>query len=295
MNSFAISTQDLAKQYREVRAVDELSLRVPAGAVYGFLGRNGAGKTTTIKMLLGLTQPNAGSARVLGLDIRRDRLAILQRTAYVSENKVLFDSMNAAELFGFEGGLLGPLMGLGFGASGVGNHASRGLREFLFTRPRRRKHFAWASWLAGASQVLLPVILAAFVLGCILAFMSGHFLVSSVLFAALGVGLPSLAVFSLSHWLTALTRNPGRGIMCAAGVCVGYTVLASFAELRMRLPHLSALLASPISYHWIRFMSGRQVPFIDLIDWNWAPIAYQSLLVLVFAFLAQRTVERMEA
>jgi ABC-2 type transport system ATP-binding protein len=101
MNSFAISTQDLAKQYREVRAVDGLSLRVPEGAVYGFLGRNGAGKTTTIKMLLGLTKPNAGSAQVLGLDIRRDRLAILQHTAYVSENKVLFDSMNADELIRF--------------------------------------------------------------------------------------------------------------------------------------------------------------------------------------------------
>jgi ABC-2 type transport system ATP-binding protein len=101
MNSFAISTQDLAKQYGEVRAVDGLSLRVPEGAVYGFLGRNGAGKTTTIKMLLGLTKPNAGSAQVLGLDIRRDRLAILQRTAYVSENKILFESMNAEELIRF--------------------------------------------------------------------------------------------------------------------------------------------------------------------------------------------------
>jgi hypothetical protein len=121
--------------------------------------------------------------------------------------------------------------------------------------------------------------------------MTEHFLVSSVLFAALGVGLPSLVVFSLSHWLTALTRNPGRGIMCAAGVCVGYMVLALFVELRTHLRGLSALLASLMPYRWMRFISGPQVP---LIDSNWIPIAFQSLLVLVFALLAQHAVERMD-
>jgi hypothetical protein len=196
-------------------------------------------------------------------------------------------------LFGFVGGLPALLIGLGFGASGVGNHASRGLHEFLFTRARRRRYFAWASWLAGASQVLLPVILAAFVLGSVLALMTEHFLVSSVLLAALGVGLPCLVVFSLSHWLTALLRNPSGGIMCAAGVCVGYLVLALFVELRTHLRGLSALLASPMSYVWmLRFIYGRPVPLIN--PSNWIPIAYQSLLVLVFALLAQRAVERMD-
>ncbi len=104
MNGLAISSDGLTKDYRRVRAVDELTLRVPEGSVYGFLGRNGAGKTTTVKMLLGLTRPAAGSAQVLGLDIRKGHLAILERTAYVSENKILFDSMTTEELVRFNRG-----------------------------------------------------------------------------------------------------------------------------------------------------------------------------------------------
>ena len=101
MNDMAITTDGLVKHYPQVRAVDGLTLRVPRGSVYGFLGRNGAGKTTTIKLLLGLTRPTAGSARVLELDPRRDRVAILERTGYVSENKRLYEWMTAAELLCF--------------------------------------------------------------------------------------------------------------------------------------------------------------------------------------------------
>jgi len=62
----AIRTAGLTKLYRGVAAVDHLDLTVPAGEVFGFLGRNGAGKTTTIKMLLGLARPTSGTASVLG-------------------------------------------------------------------------------------------------------------------------------------------------------------------------------------------------------------------------------------
>jgi ABC-2 type transport system ATP-binding protein len=62
----AIQTAGLTKLYRGIPAVDHLDLTVPAGEVFGFLGRNGAGKTTTIKMLLGLARPTSGTARVLG-------------------------------------------------------------------------------------------------------------------------------------------------------------------------------------------------------------------------------------
>ncbi len=104
MSDMAISTDMLLKVYGKVRAVDGLNLRVPKGSVYGFLERNGAGKTSTNKMLLGLTRPTAGSGRVLGLDIERDHLAILERTAFVSERKTLYDAFTPAELVRFTRG-----------------------------------------------------------------------------------------------------------------------------------------------------------------------------------------------
>jgi len=104
MSEMMITTDELTKHYPQVRAVDGLNLRVPPGSVYGFLGRNGAGKTSTIKLLLGLTRPTAGAARVLGLDPRRDRVAILERTAYVSENKRLYEWMTPVELLRFTRG-----------------------------------------------------------------------------------------------------------------------------------------------------------------------------------------------
>jgi ABC-type multidrug transport system ATPase subunit len=66
MSDFVIETQSLTKRYRDLVAVDRLTLRVHPGEVYGFLGPNGAGKTTTLRMLLGLVRPTSGSATVLG-------------------------------------------------------------------------------------------------------------------------------------------------------------------------------------------------------------------------------------
>jgi ABC-2 type transport system ATP-binding protein len=104
MSDLAIHTSGLTKTYGEMCAVDGLSLNVPRGAIYGFLGRNGAGKTSTIKMLLGLTRPSAGAARVFGMDVSADRISILQRTAFVSERKTLYPSMTATELVRFSRG-----------------------------------------------------------------------------------------------------------------------------------------------------------------------------------------------
>jgi energy-coupling factor transporter ATP-binding protein EcfA2 len=64
---FVIETRDLRKNYGGTEAVSGLTLQVPTGSIYGFLGRNGAGKTTTIKLLLGMAQPTSGQARVFGL------------------------------------------------------------------------------------------------------------------------------------------------------------------------------------------------------------------------------------
>ena len=100
---FAIEASDLRKDYGEVEALRGLSIQVPAGSIYGFLGRNGAGKTTTIKVLLGMARATSGSALVLGrpagapetsVDIRR-------RIGFVSDEKDLYDYMTVAEMIRF--------------------------------------------------------------------------------------------------------------------------------------------------------------------------------------------------
>ena len=104
MTELAISTESLAKAYGDVLAVCGLNLKVPRGSIYGFLGPNGAGKTTTIKMLSGLVRPTSGSACVLGLDVSQERMAILRRTAFVSEKKTLYPTLTPSELVRFSRG-----------------------------------------------------------------------------------------------------------------------------------------------------------------------------------------------
>ena len=77
--SAVIETDDLTKRYGEARGIDEISMTVEAGEVFGFLGPNGAGKTTTIRTLLDLLHPTSGLARLFGLDSRRDSRAIRGR------------------------------------------------------------------------------------------------------------------------------------------------------------------------------------------------------------------------
>lgn len=89
---FVIETAELRKTYDGVEALRGLSLQVPAGSIYGFLGRNGAGKTTTMKILLGMARPTGGAARVFGLaaDAPEPSVEIRRRTGFVGEEKDLF-------------------------------------------------------------------------------------------------------------------------------------------------------------------------------------------------------------
>jgi ABC-2 type transport system ATP-binding protein len=81
----AISTEGLTKRFGRQVAVDHVDLRVPHGAVYGFLGPNGSGKTTTIRMLLGLVEPTTGSRSLLGLAIPRQATLALHRVGSLVE------------------------------------------------------------------------------------------------------------------------------------------------------------------------------------------------------------------
>ena len=100
---FIIETAGLKKDYSGVEAVRGLDLQVPAGSIYGFLGKNGAGKTTTIKVLLGMARPTGGSARVFGLaaDAPEASVEIRRRTGFVSEDRDLYDSMTVQGMIHF--------------------------------------------------------------------------------------------------------------------------------------------------------------------------------------------------
>ncbi|RDD86272.1 ABC transporter ATP-binding protein [Streptomyces parvulus] len=93
-----ISTRGLTKRYRGGQlAVDGLDLAVPAGSVFGFLGPNGSGKTTTIRMLMGLIEPTAGSARVLGRPMPRAARTVLPRVGALIEGPALYGFLSGRD------------------------------------------------------------------------------------------------------------------------------------------------------------------------------------------------------
>lgn len=98
---YAIETVGLTKRYRRHMAVDELTMRVPKGSVFAFLGRNGAGKTTTIRILLDLLNSTSGEARMLGLDCAKHALDLRRRTGYVAEGQKMYDWMKVDEIIWF--------------------------------------------------------------------------------------------------------------------------------------------------------------------------------------------------
>lgn len=103
MDPYAIVTQDLTRDFKEVRAVDGMTLEVPNGIVFGFLGPNGAGKTTTIRLLLGLISPTSGSARVLGHDIITHAEEIRTKAGSLLEHHGLYERMSAEDNLEFYG------------------------------------------------------------------------------------------------------------------------------------------------------------------------------------------------
>jgi ABC-2 type transport system ATP-binding protein len=92
-----IQTEGLTRRYGRQTAVDGLSLEIQEREIFGFLGPNGAGKTTTILMLLGLTEPTAGQARVLGVDPAHDPLQIKRQVGYLPENVGFYDDLTGRE------------------------------------------------------------------------------------------------------------------------------------------------------------------------------------------------------
>lgn len=97
----AIQAENLTKYYGKTRGIESVNLTVEEGDFFGFIGPNGAGKSTLIRTLLGLLTPTDGSAKVLGLDITKERTAILSDTGYLPSESMFYHGMKVKEILDF--------------------------------------------------------------------------------------------------------------------------------------------------------------------------------------------------
>ncbi len=103
MGGPAISIRNLTKRYPTVTALDDLSLDIPSGAIYGLVGPNGAGKSTLIKTIVGALRPTSGSVNVLGHDPLRNRWDLRKRIGYMPQENALYDDLTAEQNVRFFG------------------------------------------------------------------------------------------------------------------------------------------------------------------------------------------------
>ena len=104
MNKPVIVLNGLSKSFGNVHAVQNLSLTIAPGTIFGFLGANGAGKTTTMRMLCGLAHPTSGNATIEGADVWRNRQFVRTKFGYVSQRFSLYPDLSVMENFRFFGG-----------------------------------------------------------------------------------------------------------------------------------------------------------------------------------------------
>ena len=105
--AFAIVAEELTKKFRDVAAVDALTLRVARGRFFGFLGPNGAGKSTTMRVLAGLLRPTSGRVLIEGIDVAKDPLAVKRIIGIVPEEPPLYERLTGAEYLRFCGRMYG--------------------------------------------------------------------------------------------------------------------------------------------------------------------------------------------
>jgi ABC-2 type transport system ATP-binding protein len=96
-----IEVNRLVKTYGSKRAVDDVSFSVKRGDILGFLGPNGAGKSTTMKMITGYVRPDSGTAKVDGIDVMENPVAVKRKLGYLPENAPAYPEMTVAEFLGF--------------------------------------------------------------------------------------------------------------------------------------------------------------------------------------------------
>jgi ABC-2 type transport system ATP-binding protein len=148
-NNCAIRITDVTKRFGSVVAVDRLSLEVPAGSIYGFIGPNGSGKTTTIRMILNILLPDEGAIEVLG---SRETRAARDRVGYLPEERGLYKKMTVRRLLRYYGRLKGC------GAAEVDREAIRWLKAFDLSAWADRKVEALSKGMAQKVQFIACVV-----------------------------------------------------------------------------------------------------------------------------------------
>ena len=145
MGETIIEIQGLTKRYGEVVAVDDLTLSINQGEVFGLLGPNGAGKTTTTLMLLGLTEPSDGTAAIAGFNCTREPLRVKQVVGYLPDNVGFYPDLTGRQNLRFTGNLNGltgkaceeridmllERVGMTYAADRKAGTYSRGMRQRL--------------------------------------------------------------------------------------------------------------------------------------------------------------------
>ena len=96
-----LSIEHLSKSYGEKKAVDDLSLSIKAGEIYGFIGHNGAGKTTTLKSVVGILAFDEGEIKVNGISVRENPIAVKREIAYIPDNPELYPYMTGIKYLNF--------------------------------------------------------------------------------------------------------------------------------------------------------------------------------------------------
>ena len=102
-----LTIEHLTKRYGDKLAVDDLSLHIAPGEIYGFIGHNGAGKTTTLKAAVGILQFDAGTIRIDGIDLKTDPLGCKARLAYIPDNPDLYEFMTGMKYLNFIADIFG--------------------------------------------------------------------------------------------------------------------------------------------------------------------------------------------
>lgn len=105
MTEYALELNNITKKFGDFTAVDDLSLRVKKGEIFGFLGPNGAGKSTTIRMLCTLAKPTSGTAKIAGYDVMKDPAEVRMKIGLVAEKMIMYDALTSAENLRFFGKL----------------------------------------------------------------------------------------------------------------------------------------------------------------------------------------------
>jgi len=153
-----IAVTGVSKSFGQHRAVDQVSLSVPAGEIYCLLGANGAGKTTLLNLLMGFLAPDAGTAAIDGVVVAHDPAAARRRTAYVPEQVLLYDHLSGIEHLRFFAALAGETIDddtavAALGRAGLGAGDSR-RRLATYSKGMRQK-VALAIALARPARAVL--------------------------------------------------------------------------------------------------------------------------------------------